>query len=168
MKTERGTRRVIGIDPGLASTGWGIVDDANGRYRYVAHGVITTAASMDHPERLLRIHAELEAVLDLYSPSEAGMETLYFAKNVSSAMAVAEARGVAVLTLARRSIPLGEYTPQGIKQAVVGVARAEKHQVQDAVRLLLGLREIPKPDHAADALAAAVTRINTAVLAERP
>ena len=82
-------------------------------------------------------------------------------------MAVAEARGVAVLTLARRSIPLGEYTPQGIKQAVVGVARAEKHQVQDAVRLLLGLREIPKPDHAADALAAAITRINTAVLAER-
>jgi len=165
MKNERGTRRVIGIDPGLASTGWGIVEAVDGRYQYIAHGVITTASGLSHQQRLLIIHTELEAILELWKPGEAGMETLYFAKNVSSAMAVAEARGVATLTLARRAIPLGEYRPQGIKQAVVGFARAEKHQVQDAVRLLLGLREIPKPDHSADALAAALTRINTAVLA---
>jgi len=89
------------------------------------------------------------------------METLYFAKNVSSAMGVAEARGVVTLALGIRGIKLGEYTPHGIKQAVVGSARAEKSQVQESVRLLLGLSAIPKPDHAADALAAAITKIHT-------
>jgi crossover junction endodeoxyribonuclease RuvC len=131
------------------------------RFKYVAHGVISTAAGLPHGERLCAIWHELNAVLNAYKPVEAGMETLYFAKNVTSAMGVSEARGVVTLALSLRGISLGEYTPHGIKQAVVGVSRAEKKQVQESVRLLLGLPTIPKPDHAADALAAAITRVNT-------
>ncbi len=156
------TRVVIGIDPGLASTGYGIVSSSRSRLAYVDHGVIKTTADTPHQERLLIIYHGVTALLERYAPTEAGMETLYFAKNVSSAMAVAEARGVVTLALALRGIPLGEYTPHGIKQAVVGVARADKAQVQEAVRVLLGLVDIPRPDHAADALAAAITRIHTA------
>ncbi len=156
------TRVVIGIDPGLASTGYGVVSSLKTRLTYVDHGVIKTTADMPHQERLLAIFHGVSALLERFAPTEAGMETLYFAKNVSSAMAVAEARGVVTLALALKGIPLGEYTPHGIKQAVVGVARADKAQVQESVRLLLGLAEIPRPDHAADALAAAITRIHTA------
>lgn len=165
MEDSSSTRLVIGIDPGLASTGYGIVMSRSNRLTYVAHGVIQTKSSMRHQDRLLCIFNELNAILDEYKPLEAGMETLYFAKNVTSAMGVSEARGVVTLSLSLRGIDLGEFTPHGIKQAVVGVSRAEKAQVQEAVRLLLGLREIPKPDHAADALAAAITRIHTASLA---
>jgi len=161
MKKSDSVRCVIGIDPGLASTGWGIVHAQANRLVYVAHGVISTSSKLLHQERLLIIFNELNAVLDLHKPLEAGMETLYFAKNVSSAMGVAEARGVVTLALGIRGIVLGEYTPHGIKQAVVGSARAEKSQVQESVRLLLGLSAIPKPDHAADALAAAITKIHT-------
>lgn len=164
MNKNAAVRRVVGIDPGLASTGYGIVDFRANRLTYIAHGVIETSAKMPHQERLLIIFNELNAVLDRFLPQEAGMETLYFAKNVSSAMGVAEARGVVTLALALHGIPLGEYTPHGIKQAVVGVARADKKQVQESVRMLLGLSEIPKPDHAADGLAAAITRIHTIVL----
>lgn len=164
MKNTTKLRCVIGIDPGLASTGYGIINAQSNRLVYIAHGVISTSAKTPHGERLLIIFNELNAILDLYGPSEAGMETLYFAKNVSSAMGVAEARGVVTLALALRGIALGEYTPHGIKQAVVGVARAEKAQVQESVRLLLGLAAIPKPDHAADALAAAITKIHTMTL----
>jgi crossover junction endodeoxyribonuclease RuvC len=161
------TRLVIGIDPGLASTGYGIVSFKSSRLIHIAHGVIETKSTQPHSERLLRIFTELNAVLEEFSPLEAGMETLYFAKNVSSAMGVSEARGVVTLALALRGISLGEYTPHGIKQAVVGVSRADKKQVQESVKVLLGLSEIPKPDHAADALAAAITRIHTAVLTYR-
>lgn len=154
---------VIGIDPGIASTGWGVVEKAGNRLKYRAHGVVSTSPKTPHQERLLTIFLGVNAVLDEWKPVAAGMETLYFAKNVSSAMAVAEARGVVTLAFALRGIELSEFTPHGIKQAVVGVARADKNQVQQAVKLLLGLPEIPKPDHAADALAAAITRINTAL-----
>ncbi len=160
------TREIcIGIDPGLASTGWGIVEKYGNRMKYHAHGIVSTPAKLPHQERLLMIFRGINEVLDEWKPVAAGMETLYFAKNVSSAMGVAEARGVVTLALSLRGIELGEYTPHGIKQAVVGVARADKNQVQQAVKLLLGLPEVPKPDHAADALAAAITRINTARLA---
>lgn len=165
MKPSESGRIVIGIDPGLASTGWGVVEAAGCRMKYLAHGVVSTSAKTPHQQRLVEIFNGINEVLDRYAPSQAGMETLYFAKNVSSAMGVAEARGVVTLALSLRGIDLGEYTPQGIKQAVVGVARAEKAQVQESVRLLLGLAAIPKPDHSADALAAAITRINTADIA---
>jgi len=153
----------VGVDPGLAAAGWGIVEVLGSRLTYLAHGCIKTAAGIPRSERLLAIYLAFNEVLDLYLPGEAGMETLYFAKNVTSAMPVAEARGVLCLALAERSIHVGEYTPMAIKQAVVGSGGAGKAEVQELVRLLLGLPVIPKPDHAADALAAAVCRAHDSV-----
>ncbi|MCL1813611.1 MAG: crossover junction endodeoxyribonuclease RuvC [Treponema sp.] len=149
-------RRIIGIDPGLASTGWGIVDYEKSRIKYLAHGCIVTEAALPRVERLFKIYREINNVLDTYIPSEAAMETLYFGKNVSSAIAVAEARGVLSLAMAERNLPLTECTPNQIKQAVTGVKKAEKEQVQEMVALILGLPVIPAPDHAADALGAAI------------
>jgi crossover junction endodeoxyribonuclease RuvC len=156
-------RRIIGIDPGLASSGWGIIEYAGSRLSYLAHGCIETEAVLPRAERLFFIYRQINDVLETWNPSEAAMETLYFGKNVSSAIAVAEARGVLSLAMAERNLPLAEFTPHAIKQAVVGVPRAEKEQVQEMVRLILGLPVIPKPDHAADALAAAVCLAHTPV-----
>lgn len=158
--SSKNIRRVLGIDPGLANTGFGIVDFYNGRYRMVSYGCITTKADAPHGERLLSIYNRLCAVIDEFKPTEAGMETLYFAKNVTSAMAVSEARGVVSLCLSQHCIKLGEYTPNQIKKAVTGNTTADKELVQNYVKLLLGLTEIPRPDHAADALAGAVTHIH--------
>lgn len=153
-------RRVLGIDPGLANTGFGVVDFCNGRYRMVSYGCITTKADQPHGERLLTIYSHLCAVIAEFEPDEAGMETLYFARNVSSAMGVAEARGVVTLCLAQHDIKLCEYTPNQIKQAVTGSASADKELVEKYVKILLGLKTEPKPDHAADALAGAITHIH--------
>ncbi len=160
-----GGRRIIGVDPGLASTGWGVLDVSGTRLYHVGHGCITTESGLPRSERLYKLHQLFEEILDLYSPSEAGMETLYFSKNVTSALPVAEARGVISLSFAMRGIALGEYTPNAIKQAVVGRGSADKTQVQEMVRLILGLPTIPRPDHAADALGAAVCRSREVPLA---
>jgi crossover junction endodeoxyribonuclease RuvC len=157
---KAGVRRVLGIDPGLANTGFGVVDFCQGRYRMVSYGCITTEAGQPHGERLLKIYSRLCAVIDEFRPDEAGMETLYFARNVSSAMGVAEARGVVSLCLAQHNIKLGEYTPNQIKQAVTGTASADKQLVERYVKILLGLQTEPKPDHAADALAGAITHLH--------
>lgn len=157
----QGSRRVLGIDPGLASTGFGIVDFCGNRYRLVHYGVISTEAGEPHGHRLLKIYSHLTAIVEEFCPNEAAMETLYFAKNVSSAMSVAEARGVVTLCLAQHCIPLGEYTPNIIKQSVTGMGSSGKAAVQEFVRLLLGMETAPKSDHAADALAAAITHINS-------
>lgn len=153
-------RRVLGIDPGLANTGFGVVDYCEGRYRMVSYGCITTKADQPHGERLLTIYSRLCAVIDEFQPDEAGMETLYFARNVTSAMGVAEARGVVTLCLAQHNIKLGEYQPNQIKQAVTGTAAADKELVERYVKILLGLKTEPKPDHAADALAGAITHLH--------
>ena len=153
-------RRVLGIDPGLANTGFGVVDFCNGRYRMVSYGCITTGSEEPHGQRLLTIYNRLCAVIDEFRPTEAGMETLYFAKNAKSAMGVSEARGVVTLCLAQHNIALGEYTPNQIKQAVSGTTSADKKLVERYVKLLLGLETEPKPDHAADALAGAITHIH--------
>lgn len=153
-------RRVLGIDPGLANTGFGLVDFCEGRYRMVSYGCITTKADQPHGERLLTIYSRLCAVIDEFQPDEAGMETLYFARNVTSAMGVAEARGVVTLCLAQHNIKLGEYQPNQIKQAVTGTAAADKELVERYVKILLGLKTQPKPDHAADALAGAITHLH--------
>ena len=115
---------------------------------------------MPRPERLLKIYNEITLVLEKYEPDEAGMETLYFVKNITSGLPVAEARGVLSLAIAQRGVQLGEYSPKAIKQAVVGTGAAEKAQVQEMVRLILGLKLVPKPDHAADALGAAICRVH--------
>ena len=148
--------RIIGVDPGLASTGWGLVEFSSGRLRYIAHGCIETQADEPRGERLLFIYQSFSNVLRKYRPTEAAIENLYFGKNISSAMTVAEARGVLLLALSAQGLPVLELTPNAIKKAVVGVTKAEKKQIQEMVRFLLGLSEIPKPDHAADALGAAI------------
>lgn len=153
-------KRVLGIDPGLANTGFGIVDFCDGKYRMVSYGCITTKKELSHGERLLTIYSRMCAVIDEFRPDEAGMETLYFAKNVTSAMGVAEARGVVTLCLAQHCIKLGEYQPNQIKQAVTGTTKADKELVERYVKILLGLKTEPKPDHAADALAGAITHLH--------
>jgi len=160
-------KRVLGIDPGLASTGWGVVDTDGSRYRYVDAGVIRTPASLAIGERLVMIYNDLREKIEHYSPTCAGVEQLYFARNATSGIPVAHARGVVFLALAQAEVPTGEYPPQAIKKSIVGVGRAEKSQVQELVRVLLGLAEVPRPDHASDALAAAICHIQTTAIQER-
>jgi crossover junction endodeoxyribonuclease RuvC len=154
-------RRIIGVDPGLASTGWGIVDAEGSRLRHVAHGCVETSAELPRGERLFQIYRSIGKTLEDYDPGESALETLFFSRNRSSALAVAEARGVISLALAAYGLALREFSPNAIKQAVVGQSRAGKRQVQEMTRLLLALPEIPEPDHAADALAAAICAANT-------
>jgi crossover junction endodeoxyribonuclease RuvC len=149
-------RRIIGVDPGLANTGWGVIEADSRRVLYLGHGSIETVPAQPLSERLLFIHHSLKSLLERWTPVEAAIETLYFGKNITSAIPVAEARGVLCMTLAEFGLPVRELTPNAIKQAVVGSARAEKEQVQEMTRLLLGLDAIPKPNHAADALGAAI------------
>ncbi|MDR1104962.1 MAG: crossover junction endodeoxyribonuclease RuvC [Treponema sp.] len=151
-----GRRRIMGVDPGLASAGWGVIDYVQGRVKYVAHGCIETKAQTPRAERLLFIYLSLKELLETYRPGESAVETLYFGRNVTSAIPVAEARGVISLALAEKGLHVREFTPAQIKQGVVGTARADKVQIQEMVRLILGLSGIPSPDHAADALAAAI------------
>jgi crossover junction endodeoxyribonuclease RuvC len=151
--------RVLGIDPGLAETGWGVVDVDGSRNTYVAHGTISTPASLQLGARLSKIFDELTAIVGSYGPQAAGVEQLYFARNTSSALPVAHARGVVLLGLEQREVAVFEYPPQEIKQSIVGSGRATKEQVQEMIRVLLGLNEIPKPNHSADALAAALCHI---------
>lgn len=160
--SAQGIRRIIGIDPGLASSGWGIIELDKQRIRYVAHGSIETEADRPHSDRLLCIYEHFCRVLKTYNPGESAMETLYFARNVTSAIPVAEARGVLCMTLAQWGLAVREFTPRIIKQAVVGRGAADKNQVQDMVRIILGLDAVPKPHHAADALGAAVCCAHTA------
>jgi len=147
--------RILGIDPGLASTGYGIIDADGNRFAHVADGVIETEAGSPVGERLLRLEDALAAVLTEFRPREAGIERLYFGRNATTAMPVAQARGVVLCALARARIPCHEYPPATVKQAVVGKGRAEKGQVQEMIRLIFRLREAPASTHAADALAVA-------------
>ena len=158
---EAAPRRIIGIDPGLASTGWGVLDCAGGRLRHVCHGSIQTKAGRPMPERLFCIMESLRAILDEYSPTESAVEILYFGKNVSSAIPVAEARGVIFAALAERGLQVAEFRPNAIKLGVTGTAAADKRQVQEMTRVILGLSEAPSPDHAADALGAAICAANS-------
>jgi crossover junction endodeoxyribonuclease RuvC len=156
-------RRIIGVDPGLASSGWGIIEVVGNHIKYIVHGCIETSAHTANAQRLLHIYRCFCAVLDEYQPTESAVETLYFAKNVSSAIPVAEARGVLCMALAEKGLPVREFSPNAIKQAVVGRGKAEKAQVQELVRIILGLSITPTPDHAADALGAAVCCAHTRV-----
>ena len=154
------THRVLGIDPGLASIGWGIIDSSGTRHKHIDHGTISTGSKEQPERRLLSIYREITSLIEAFKPSGMGIETLFFKKNISSALPVAQARGVVLLAAAEQGIAVGEYSPVTIKQSVVGAGGAAKIQVQEMVRILLGLQDIPKPDHAADALAAAITFIH--------
>ena len=152
--------RVLGIDPGLAITGYGIVDEEeDGHLRAVAYDAITTPAGMPVPERLLRLYDHLAAVISRWQPEVAAVERLFFGRNVTTAFTVGQARGVVLLCVARHGLQVVEYKPAEIKQALVGYGNADKQQVQYMVRSLLDLPETPRPDDVADALATAVCHL---------
>ena len=153
--------RILGIDPGLATMGYGILESDRGRQRLVACGVVTTPPTLSTPARLLAIMTDLKQLLALYAPDEAVFEELFFAKNITTAMNVSAARGAALCACAEYGCPLYEYTPMQIKQAVAGYGKADKHQVQQMVKLMLNLDAVPRPDDAADAVAAALTHAST-------
>ncbi len=153
--------RVLGIDPGLATVGWGVVDSGTANPIFVACGVVSTPARTPLQDRLLQIKSSLEELLTTYQPDEIVFEELFFARNVTTALTVGAARGVAVATCANFSPLLYEYTPMQIKQGITGYGKADKARVQQMVMLILKLNDIPRPDDAADAVAAAITHINT-------
>ena len=151
---------ILGIDPGLASTGYGVIRCDGSRIRHVEHGIIRTGPQEEVGKRLLAIRKAILGILDSFAPEGAAVETVYFSKNSSSAIPVAQARGVILCALAERGVPFAEYTPQELKQAVIGRGKADKQQIQEVMRMLFNLAEPPSPDHAADALAAAVCHAN--------
>ncbi len=151
---------VVGIDPGLANTGFGVVARRGGELAALDGGVIATRPQQDLAARLLEIHRTVGELLDHYAPVAVAMESLFFGRNTTSALAVGQARGVVLLAAAERGIACTDYTPQQIKGAVCGSGGADKAQVQRMVQLLLRLTEPPRPDHAADALAAAICHVN--------
>jgi len=152
---------VLGIDPGVAITGYGFITQTpDGSIQAVRYGIIQTKPGIPLSDRLLILYSELHELLLLHHPETAAVEKLFFQRNVSTAISVGEARGICLLTLAQAKIPIGEYTPLEVKQAVTGYGMADKHQVQTMVKTLLQLDKIPQPDDAADALAIAICHLN--------
>ena len=156
---------VLGIDPGVANTGYGVVAQQRGRLLALDGGVIETSAGLDPARRLALIHERVGALLDEYRPDALALEDVYFGQNAQSAFGVGQARGVVMLAAGQRDVPCSSYTPQQVKSAVCGSGRAAKDQVQRMVQTLLALTELPRPDHAADALAIAICHTNGAPLA---
>jgi crossover junction endodeoxyribonuclease RuvC len=148
--------RILGIDPGLATIGYALVDKKTNHFEVLEYGVIKTSADKEDIERLEIIHRNIEALIKEFKPEQMAVEELFFNKNVKTAIAVGQARGVILLAGSQAGIKVAEYTPLQIKQAVVGYGRADKKQVQLMVKSLLNLSEIPKPDDAADALAISI------------
>lgn len=153
---------ILGVDPGTAITGYGIIRADDDQPELIAYGAITTPSDWLMPRRLEKIFAELSALIAQYQPTDAVIEKLFFSKNVRTALSVGQARGVALLAAQHARLTIHEYTPLQIKQAVVGYGRAEKVQIQQMVRMLLQLDHLPQPDDAADALAIAICHAHTA------
>lgn len=152
---------VLGIDPGTATTGYGLVEETSDGLRCVRYGVFTTPAGQQAEIRLLSLYQQLNDLLLLHRPTSAAVEKLFFSRNVTTALAVGQARGVALLALAQAGLSIAEYTPMQIKQAVAGYGGADKPQMQQMTRALLGLPDIPRPDDAADALAVAICHLHS-------
>ena len=156
--------RILGIDPGYAIVGYGVLDFERGNFSVVGFGSITTPAGMDFSDRLKTIYTDMEQIIETYKPDEMGIEKLFFNTNEKTAIDVAQARGVTLLPAIMRNIPVYEYTPLQVKCSIVGYGRAEKKQVQEMTRSMLKLKKIIKPDDTADAVAIAITHglsINT-------
>ena len=149
--------RILGIDPGLAIVGYGIIDVTGNKNTVVTYGAIITDADMSFPSRLEKIYRDLNDIITEYNPDDIAFEELFFNKNVKTAITVGQARGVEVLCAKMNAKDIYEYTPLQIKQAIVGYGRAEKRQIQEMVKFMLHLKEIPKPDDVADGLAVALT-----------
>ena len=149
--------RILGLDPGTATTGYGIIDVIDGEATAVTYGVITTPSKDKMPSRLQTIYQELNQLIIDYQPDAAAVEEVFFGRNVTTAITVGQARGVLLLALANAGLPISEYSPPKIKDAVTGYGKADKAQVQMMIRNLLDLEETPRPDDAADGLAVALT-----------
>ena len=148
--------RILGIDPGFAIVGWGVIEYSGSRFKVIAYGSIQTPAKTKMEERLSTIYRELSGIIEKFRPDEIAVEELFFNTNITTGIKVAEARGVILLCGEQNGVRVNEYTPLQVKQSVVGYGRAEKKQVITMVTMLLGLKEPPKPDDTADALAIAV------------
>ncbi|NIN66469.1 MAG: crossover junction endodeoxyribonuclease RuvC [Anaerolineae bacterium] len=155
---------VLGIDPGTAITGWGAVRKQGDDLILVDYGTVDTSHDIPLPQRLQTIHRELGEIVSQHHPDAVAVETLFFSKNVKTALSVGQARGVALLAIAEAGIPFHEYTPLEVKQSVVGYGRATKDQIQQLVKMLLRLDSVPQPDDAADAIAVAICHIHSARL----
>ena len=153
--------RILGVDPGVATIGFGLIEADRGSQRLLRYGVITTPAGLPLSNRLYQISRDMEELLDAFHPDEAAVEELFFSKNITTGIAVAHGRGVILLELERAGIPVYEYTPMQVKQAVTGYGKAVKKQVQEMTRILLHLPAVPRPDDTADALAMAITFCHT-------
>ena len=153
--------RILGIDPGLATLGYGVIEADRGNYKLIQFGTVTTPPGVPMPQRLRAIYSGVSQLMDIYQPDDVAFEELFFAKNITTGMAVSAARGVALVAVANRTDNIYEYTPMQIKQAVTGYGGADKHQVQHMVKLLLHMQEIARPDDAADGLAVALTHSNS-------
>lgn len=149
--------RILGIDPGTGILGFGIIDIRKNKKIIVDAGIITTKANLPDAERLLTIYKDLEGIIKIHKPDMMAVEKLFFAQNVTTAMSVSQARGVVLLLARQHNMEIHEFTPLQIKQALTGYGRATKAQMQEMVRVVLGLAQVPKPDDAADALACAIT-----------
>ncbi len=156
---------VLGVDPGLAITGYGLVEGDGDSLTALAYGTVRTSATTALAERLMQLHDALTDILTQYSPAYAAVEQLFFGTNARTAISVGQARGVLLLTLAQAHVPIAEYTPLQVKQALTGYGQAGKSQVQQMVRILLCLEEIPRPDDAADALAISICHHHSARMA---
>lgn len=155
-------RIVIGIDPGTAITGYGLIRElGNGDLEWIDHGAITTPSNWDESKRLLTLNQELTVIINENKPNICAVEKLFFQKNIKTAISVGQGRGAALIAAASFDLPIGEYTPLEIKQAVVGYGNADKNQIQQMVQILLSLSDLPQPDDAADALAVAICHLHT-------
>jgi len=159
--------RALGLDPGSALTGFGVVEGRGNRLQHVTHGVIRTSATLQAHERLLKLYDQTRQLFAEYKPDAVAIERLYFKQNVTTGIAVAQARGVLLLAAAQYGCPLSEFSPTEMKVAVTGYGRAEKQQLQEMVKRLLNLDECPKPDDAADALALAICQIQIGIVQQR-
>jgi crossover junction endodeoxyribonuclease RuvC len=158
---------IIGVDPGYATTGYGVLDYSGNHFKVLDYGVITTSPELSFPQRLLMIDQQMSMLIDQWKPEVMAVEELFFNTNVTTAIKVGQARGIILLAGARIGITVFEYTPIQVKLAVVGYGKAKKDQVQQMVKILLKLDKIPKPDDAADALAVAICQAHTGILRGR-
>ena len=152
---------ILGIDPGIADTGYGIIREESGKLSCLTYGTIKTLSTQNLSERLAVLNVELDKIIKKYQPQAAAIEQLFFNKNVRTALIVGQARGVALLTLVNNNLPITEFTPSQVKQAVSSYGKASKAQVQKMVKMILKLEKLPQPDDAADALAVAICALNS-------
>jgi crossover junction endodeoxyribonuclease RuvC len=160
MPTGKNQIKILGIDPGFADTGYGVVLRNGSKLNCLDYGSIKTSKTLSLSERIEKLEKDLQQIITKHHPDQASVEQLFFCTNIKTAISVAQARGVILLTLVKNKIPLIECTPLQVKQAVTGYGKADKKQIQQMVKIILGLKEIPKPDDAADALAMAICGAN--------